>query len=133
MYDDILDNLKFYFPMFYDRAINIHRRGKNELIIELVDGRIISYYDVDHTFRFLPELDSISEERYRREFGIRLRQIMEEKWKNQTELSEMTGIPQSVISLYINGKRTPSFYTVNKIAKALKCSTDDFRFYISDK
>ena len=47
----------------------------------------------------------------------------------QSELSNCTDIPQYLISDYIRGKRTPSFYNVDKIAKALDCSVDELRYY----
>jgi transcriptional regulator with XRE-family HTH domain len=47
---------------------------------------------------------------------------------SQLELSELTGIPQSTISNYLTGKFLPGFYNMDKIAKALKCSIDEFRY-----
>jgi transcriptional regulator with XRE-family HTH domain len=49
---------------------------------------------------------------------------------SQCELSERTGITQPSISDYMNGKKLPSFYTVDKIAKALGCSVDAFRYFV---
>ena len=42
-------------------------------------------------------------------------------------IPNLTGLTQPNISQYMNGTKTPSFFTVDKIARALNCSTDDFR------
>ncbi|WP_026572471.1 helix-turn-helix transcriptional regulator [Bacillus sp. UNC438CL73TsuS30] len=43
----------------------------------------------------------------------------------QIELSEMTKIPKSTISEYVNNKHTMSLITAKSIAYALNCSIDD--------
>ena len=62
------------------------------------------------------------------EFRQRLRRLMTRQGVSQLELSELTGIPQSTISNYLTGKFLPGFYNMDKIAKALKCSIDEFRY-----
>lgn len=82
------------------------------------------------TIRKLPrDSNNMSEEEYRIEFSMRLKKIMYRKGWTQDDLSEATGITQAMISRYISRKATPSFYNVDKIAKALGCSTDEFRYF----
>ena len=71
----------------------------------------------------------MSEQQCREEFSIRLKRLMYRQGVTQKELSEETGISEMTISNYMNGKRTPSFYNVDKISKALKCSIDIFRYF----
>jgi ribosome-binding protein aMBF1 (putative translation factor) len=55
-------------------------------------------------------LDSVS---------CRIKQARESAGLTQTELSAQTGLPQSHISRLENGQHSPSFATLEKIAKAL--------------
>ena len=69
------------------------------------------------------------EELYKKEFSSNLQRVLNDKNVSQRKLSEDTGISEVSISRYLNGKRIPSFYTIEKIALALKCSTDEFRCF----
>ena len=129
MNERLLTNFKNQFPCFADRAVEYREKGPFELVVKLDDGHVISYYDTEQGIRRLPSDDScLTEEECREEFGIRLYRIMYDKGVTQSELSEMTGITQSNISNYITGRKTPSFYTVDKIARALDCSIDELRY-----
>lgn len=129
MDERLLTNFKNQFPCFADRAVEYREKGPFELVVKLDDGHVISYYDTEQGIRRLPSDDSrLTEEECREEFGIRLYRIMYDKGVTQSELSEMTGITQSNISNYITGRKTPSFYTVDKIARALDCSIEELRY-----
>jgi ribosome-binding protein aMBF1 (putative translation factor) len=54
--------------------------------------------------------------------GIRIKQARESAGLTQTELSTKAGLPQSHISRLENGQHSPSFATLEKIAKALNIS-----------
>ena len=98
--------------------------------VKLNDGRIYEYNIEHKSIRKLPnDPDHLTERQYRIEFGRRLRDILSYKGLTQKDLSDITGIPQSTISHYIRGLTTPSSYMLDKIAKALNCSTDDFRYF----
>lgn len=129
MDERLLTNFKNQFPCFADRAVEYREKGPFELVVKLDDGHVISYYDTEQGIRRLPSDDSrLTEEECREEFGIRLYRLMYDKGVTQSELSDMTGITQSNISNYITGRKTPSFYTVDKIARALDCSIDELRY-----
>lgn len=129
MEERLLTNFKKQFPCFADHAVEYRKKGPFELVVKLDDGNVISYYDTEQGIRRLPSNDShLTEEECREEFGIRLYRLMCDKGVTQPELSEMTGITQSNISNYINGRKTPSFYTVDKIARALDCSIEELRY-----
>ena len=99
-----------------------------ELIAKLKDGRVFSYYGSEHSIRRLPsDAYSLTEEECKKEFGIRLNRLMFVKNITQKMLSEKTGIAQGNISNYITGRTSPSFYVVDRIAKALDCSIEEFR------
>lgn len=125
----IYENLKFHFAFVFDDAIDIRETGPFELTIELSDGRSVMYDDIDKTIRNLPhDSNHMTEEECKQEFGTRLRKLMQRKCLLQSDLSEITGIPQCSISNYMNGKTSPSFYNADKIAKALGCSLEELRY-----
>lgn len=129
MDERLLRNFKKQFPRFADDAVEYREKGPFELVVKLSNGRVISYYDTEQGIRRLPSDDThLTEEECREEFGIRLGRVMYYKGVTQSELSEMTGITQSNISNYITGRKTPSFYTVDKIARALDCSIEELRY-----
>lgn len=129
MDERLFTNFKNQFPCFADRAVEYREKGPFELVVKLDDGHVISYYDTEQGIRRLPNDDScLTEEECREEFGIRLYRLMYDKGITQSELSEITGITQSNISNYITGRKTPSFYTVDKIARALDCSIEELRY-----
>ena len=129
MDERLLRNFKKQFPRFADDAVEYREKGPFELVVKLSNGRVISYYDTEQGIRRLPSDDMhLTEEECREEFGIRLCRVMYYKGVTQKELSEMTGITQANISNYITGRQTPSFYKVDKIARALDCSTEDLRY-----
>ena len=59
------------------------------------------------------------------EFSRRLKERMEYLEMSQTELAKRSGVPQSSISQYVNGRKKPSAYVIPKLAKALVCSVAD--------
>lgn len=125
----IYEDLKYYFPYIAEDAVKYHEVDMYELIIELIDGSCILYDNLEKTVRVLPnDSDGMTEEECRKEFGYRLRRVMFIKRVDQTELSRRTGISQPLLSRYMSGKTTPSFYNVDRICKALECSVDDLRY-----
>lgn len=125
----LLENLKTYFPFL---ANDIQGWVKNDewgITVRTRQGETFFYDDYEHTIRRLPAYSSdITEEESRMEFGYRLRRLMYKKGMTQTELADLAGIQRTQLNNYINGKTSPSFYIVDRIAKALGCSTDDLRY-----
>ena len=54
-------------------------------------------------------------------FAGNLSEIIEESGYSQKEVADMTGIMQSTISKYINGRLMPSLKNVVNLAYALNC------------
>ena len=130
MLDRLISNFKLRFPSVTQDVYKYDgTRYANELIVTFRDGSKILYNDFENTVRYLPtDSNNMSEKQFRREFGYRVKLIMLEKGITQDELSEKTGIAQETLSRYICGKNVPSFYKIDKIAKALDCSVDEFRY-----
>lgn len=125
----MFDNVKLYFPFIANDVVSYYEKGKHELILKLKDGTSVSYDDYDRTIRNLPsDSYNMSEKEFKIEFGIRLSRLMHMKGITQMDISNKTGIPQPMISSYITGRNLPSFYKVDKLAKALGCSMEDLRY-----
>lgn len=129
MQNKIFRDFELHFPLFAKDTVDyIYDSEYNELTILLQDGSRILFDGYDCSIRNLPDYDNMSDEDIKREFGRRLRRVMERKCVRQEELSEITGIPQSHISMYVNGRVMPTYPKVYKIARALGCSMDDFGY-----
>lgn len=130
---DIIGAFKMYFPVFFEKAVKYRQLDNREVYAELDDGRRVLYDDADNSIRRLPANSrTMTERECLVEFGLRLRKIMNDRGISQIELSERTGISKPVLSLYMNGNRNPGFYNVDKIAKALGCSIEDFRYVVEE-
>lgn len=127
--DVLWQNFKRQFPRVAASVVHSHEEGPLDLFIELDNGERYIYDDEWQSIRQLPDSPmALSEQQFKREFGVRLRKIMVRNNVSQLELSERTGIDNSIISRYVAGKVVPNFYTIDKIAKALDCSADEFRY-----
>lgn len=125
----IFENMQSYYPFLSERMASYKKVGPYELIVKTNDGETILYDDVNHSIRRPPrDSNNMTEQEVSVEFRQRLRRLMTQQGVSQLELSELTGIPQSTISNYLTGKFLPGFYNMDKIAKALKCSIDEFRY-----
>ena len=126
----ILGELKDDYPHIYSKIVDVLVINAHEIIIWLNDERVFSYYVHDSELVELPRRGSnITDEEYAYLFGINLRRIMNRKGLMQEDLTEMTGIPQSMLSRYFTGKACPSANKVRTIAIALDCSMDDFTYW----
>ena len=117
------------FPLISKSVCSYYSENPYELVVCLSNGDKYIYDDELQTIRQLPaSVQDMDERDFRREFGIRLKKLMFRKNMSQLELSERTGISNSGISRYISGRNLPSFYAIDRIAKALECSADEFRY-----
>lgn len=129
MYEYAFSDFERRYPATVAKIEKILSQDINYIRARLNDGAVVEY-DVDEcTLRRLPkDPNNLTEKEYRNELKYRLRKILYCKSISQKELAESSGIPQSTISKYINGETTPSSYAMDKIAKALDCSVDEFRY-----
>lgn len=124
-----LESLKQHYRYLLDDILEWKETAPFELTMKLKSGRTVLYDDLTKSIRTLPsDSNNMTEEEIKIEFGKRLQKMMYIRGVTQTELSEQTGIPQSMLSGYMNGRTMPSFVKVDKIARVLKCSVDDLRY-----
>ena len=124
-----LYNFSLYFPYIYEDAKEIFDLNPIELLVERNNGSKLIYNEFHNSVRYIPkDPHNMTEEECRSEFKYRLLSCMERYHMSQGMLSEVTGISQHVLSRYMNGVSIPSFQNLDKIAKALGCSMDEFRY-----
>lgn len=122
-------NVEARFPFLTDEAVEIVECGPSQLFIRLEDGRAYLYDDFDQCARPLPrDSNNMTETECRNEFSARLRRLMLVKGVSQNELAAKTGITQAMISRYMTGKSEPGFYNLDRIARVLGCSIEEFRY-----
>jgi DNA-binding Xre family transcriptional regulator len=129
MVKQIFEEMRLHFPTLANRVVSITGCGLDGICVKMDDGTVVFYDAMDKSIRRLPENgNDMSELECRQEFALRLRRIMLQKNISQKELSETCKITPPQLSGYLTGKHTPSFYIVDKIAKALGCSVDELRY-----
>ena len=116
-------NYKLQFPSFAKGCISWKQTDLFELEIHNKDGSMDMYNDMNHSRG--PKIDTSTDAGWRKEFARRLRKKMAMKGITQVRLSELTGISQPLLSLYVQGKSLPSAQKVSSLAKALNCSVND--------
>lgn len=103
--------------------------NKWELFVRLTTGEKFVYDELYHTVRFIKyEDDNLTDAQERKEFARNLRKIMGHKFTTQEELADKVGVSRVMINKYMNGKALPNAIILNKLAKALKCSVNDFYY-----
>lgn len=126
----LYERFKMFFPCYADEVRYWYPEGPNQILCVMKDrGKII--YDDNTRMAFCVryrEDDLEDEELYRKEFGNRLRNRISDRGITQSELAEMTGISTHTISCYVRGKGTPSPYNVVKLARALRCTTNELLY-----
>ena len=131
MKDRIYKNFQMYFPSIAADVIEYFYKPPSEIILKTKDGRVRLFNDSSKILYPLPsDPNNLTEEECKQEFGRSLYAVMFRKGMTQDQLAEKTGIAQPSLSRYMSGKVMPSFYIVDKLAKALNCSVDDFRYIL---
>lgn len=129
MKDLIFNEFKACYPSDGIHAIKYWENGPYEIYIRLDDGKILAFDFIDKSIRIArPYKEPLSDDDRVHEFGRRLCRLMYIKGLTQNDLSEITGISQTMISFYVNGRSVPSFDKVDKICRALGCSMDELRY-----
>lgn len=116
------ETFAFYYPDLVDEVEEWVDVGTLEKKLIFRDGRVM-YYNVCNNRLYKKESLSpnLPEEEYRKIFANRLRNRMEAKAMNEKFLSEKSGVSQSSVNGYLQGKRLPTIQTAFKLAEALSC------------
>ena len=103
--------------------------GDMDLIIELDNKRLMFYEFGTTIFREIRLLDGSSEpteDQWKKTFGYNLSEMMWRGKFSRNELAEAVGLSEAILSKYVNGKAIPRFHIVERLARTLNCSVNDF-------
>ena len=71
-------------------------------------------------------MTELTVEQEKLEFAYKLRSLMSRNHITQEEMANRANTSQTMISHYMTGRSIPNAVTLNKIAKVIGCSMDDF-------
>lgn len=112
-----------------ENIINYYAINEWDLFIELQNGDKFIFDSHRNTVNFdLYKNNDLTETQEIREFARILQKLLDRNYMTQEELANEIGVSRLTINRYINGKRTPDYITLSKMAKVLKCSVDDFYY-----
>jgi DNA-binding Xre family transcriptional regulator len=127
--DQLIEEFNLFFPNFNAHAVDYELTGDWWLTVKMDDGSAYIYDDLENSIRRIPDdPNNMTEAQCLHEFGIRLKLLLQRRFISQGELADRIGISPVTLSGYINGKHSPGFHIVDKIAKELGCSIDEFRY-----
>lgn len=129
----------------YNRFLEKHKRigysvidwyyiGNSTLVLHTKHGDTYTYDDKKRkVVRVMKEEDKIlgvmTEEDWRKEFALVLRDKMRKKGMKGYMLADKTGLSRIAISKYVNATRTPSSYNLVLIADALGCLVSELTYF----
>lgn len=127
--DEYMHQVYLYFPDLLGEVVHAREYVQFMLLLETNTEYDYFYNITNNVLIPIPKDDkNLDKDSFRRIFGVLLRRALECSGLTQEELSEKTGIPQPNISDYLYGKHFPSFYQIDKMAKAMNCSVEDLRY-----
>lgn len=129
----------------YNRFLDKHKRigysvidwyyiGNSTLVLHTKHGDTYTYDDKNRkVVRVMKEEDKVlgimTEEDWRKEFALVLRDKMRKKGMKGYMLADKTGLSRIAISKYVNATRTPSSYNLVLIADALGCLVSELTYF----
>lgn len=133
MWDSVFKELERWAPNVYDNAVDWYPSGRFEITIKTNDEQKYIFDWINKQIYLIVteknEKPLSVEEEWRIDFGRNLRKRMWYSGVSLEELSKLTGISQNSLSMYLNGKRTPSTYNLSVIARVLECGTEELVYF----
>lgn len=128
--EKLYHNIITFNPMINEEDIEeVIQVGKYDLLVKFKNGTKRLYDGFSNRRRDIYyESDNLTEEQWRFEFRTRLYQIMMRNGISQKRLAEKVETSEATISRYISGESIPSSLMLDRLAKALHCSMDDFTY-----
>jgi DNA-binding XRE family transcriptional regulator len=129
-WDRIFEEFTMYYPSISRDTVDWYPSGQYEVTAKLSDGSRLAYDGLSRTMRYIGKRDSLRnvslpEDEWRREFSRKLKKKMDQSSLKQSELAQIIGVSTQIVSRYMNGKSTPSSYTMSRIARVLGCTVSD--------
>lgn len=128
-WDFIIDKFRETYPRIYEQMVDWYPSGQLEITIRTEDGTKYAFHEIGARLRvvrsLIEPLGEIDDEVWKQNFARKLIRRMHNFQVSQEWLSEKTGISQRMISQYANGRSAPSGPNIERIARALACSTSE--------
>ena len=130
VWENMLNEIARVRPDIYNNMIDWYSSNQGEITIKVEGGKKYAF-DFRHIDSptlipsFEDSMEEMDEDIWRKNFSRRLRRRMEYIGVSQEWLSDKTGISQVTISKYLNGKSSPSGYSMERIARALGCTVGE--------
>lgn len=123
---DLREKIRLQFPKEHFDVWGYKPIGYHEVVVYMNNGSSYVFNELEHTTRLVAkDRFNITREELTNEFGRRLEAILHFKDIKQIEIGDVLHIHQSLISEYVNGRKTPTLYRVAELARAADCSIDD--------
>lgn len=125
----VFEHYASHYPNYAERTVDWYPSGQMEITVRLDDRTYWAFDMIGEQLRPLgrnadnSEAIDISEQDYRERLAMNIRKKIYNMAWNQEELANRSGISIITINKYVNAKATPSAYNVDRIARALQCST----------
>ena len=104
------------------------KHTSNSVKLFYTDGTQAIYHGVLGTLRGVkPNNGSMAD--WKRDFRDALIERMSDCGYTQDSLAKAIGVSQQVVGKYLNKQAVPSGYVISKMAKVLRCATDDLIYF----
>jgi DNA-binding XRE family transcriptional regulator len=124
-YERILMNFERRHPHLYNQAVEWWGSGRISIFVELNDGTVIDYNDIDNTIRWVTVGGDIDDETKCKAFGHNLQKFVMVSGMSKGEIAEKLGITNAMLSRYLHGKSMPSFDKGRQIANLMGCMMEE--------
>ena len=111
-----------------DDVSEIKELNEWDLLITFSNGTKVLYDRCTGYYKNISygDINELTEEQEKVELAYMLRSLMKRNFVTQEELAAKANITQAMVSRYVRGEAMPNAITLNKIAKVIGCSMDDF-------
>lgn len=128
-WDMILDSFRVNHPFIFDEVVDWYPSGQLEITVRLRNDDKYAYTLIGNGLRQIYStediIEDIEEMEFRKRFSFCLMRKLNNVGMTQDQLAEASGISKVMISKYITCKATPSYYNVDRIARALRCGVSE--------
>lgn len=128
-WDEMLKLLELYYPFIFNDMVDWYPSGQMEITVRVKNGDKYTFNQIEKSYQRIysvdGEIEDLEEMEFRRRFAQRLMRKLINVGMTQDQLAEYSGISKVMISKYLTCKATPSYYNVDRIARALRCSVSE--------
>lgn len=115
------------FPYMAETVVSYKQISDRIIEVKYEDASVGVFDELTGTFRYVPKekIGQLTKTRWTIELGHSIYRAMLEKGMTMRDLSNVSGIEYTTLSRYINGHKSPSSYTLYRIARGLGLNLGD--------